>query len=171
MQYPGSISNFAGGLVDDIREPQTNRFGLSKHFDIFSNPNRLTPYRSSIAETTSVSAADLGLYHPRNFQLGKDGKMYAYGDNKSGLAQVLSKADPTTGNWALPANAVGTGITVYGAFIEWGTTSAFYMFTGTAALSKWQVGGTFTNSVLALGATITSVAQGVVGADDNLYMF
>lgn len=171
MQYPISISNFAGGLVDDIREPLSNKFGICKHFDIFSNPNRLTPYRSTVAESNSTSAASLGLNHPRNFQLGKNGLMYALGDNGSGLAQVLQKADPTTGNWALATTAVGTGTTVYGSFKEWGTSSAFYMFTGTQAVSKWTIGSTFTNSVLALGVAITSVAQSVVGADDNLYMF
>lgn len=171
MQFPVSFLNSFGGLVDSLREPLSNKFGLSKHFDIFSDSSKLTPYRSTVAETTSVSASDLGLLHPRNFQLGKDGKMYAYGDNGSGLAQVLVKSDPTTGNWAKATTAVGTGITVYGAFKEWGTTSAFYMFTGTQAISKWTIGSTFTNSVLALGVAITSVAQSVVGADDNLYMF
>ena len=171
MQFPVAISNFAGGIVDDIREPLSNKFGISKHFDIFSNPLRLTPYRSTVAETNSTSAASLGANHPRNFQLGKNGIMYALGDNGAGLAQVLQKSDPTTGNWGLATTAVGTGITIYGSFKEWGTTSAFYMFTGTQAVSKWTIGSTFTNSVLALGVPITSVAQSVVGADDNLYMF
>lgn len=165
--------NFQGVVRFDKGITGLRDSAFVKHFDIFSDPTRLIPYRSTVAETDSTSAANLATYAPRNFQLGKNGVMYALGTKAGGLAQVLSKADPTTGNWGLPANAFGSATfsTIYGAFIEWGTTSAFYMFTKTATLSKWTVGGSFTDTVLALGATITSVAQGVVGADDNLYMF
>jgi hypothetical protein len=171
IQYPGSIASFNGGLVDDLREPQSDRFALSKHFDIYSSPFKLTPYRDTTSESDATSAAHLAARNIQNFQLGKNGLMYALGNNGAGLAQVYQKTDPTTGNWGLATTAVGTGIVVYGSFKEWGTTPAFYMFTGTQAISKWQIGGTFTNSVLALGVAITSVAQSVVGADDNLYMF
>ena len=143
-----------------------------QHFDIFSDPYRLIPYRSTEAEADSVSAANLGTSYLRNFQLGKNGIMYALGQTST-LAQVFQKTDPTTGTWGVAATAVAsaTFTVIYGAFIEWGVTPAFYMFTKTATLSKWQIGGTFTDTVLGLGATITSVAQGVIGADDNLYMF
>ncbi len=172
LQYPGSISSFNGGLVDDVREPQTARFAMSKHFDIYSNPFRLTPYRSSVAETNSTSAASLGLNHPRNFILGTNGKMYAYGDNGSGLAQILEKTDPTTGNWRLSTTAVFAGVTVNGSFIEY--KGALWLFTGTNSVSKWVIAtNTITDNVLVggLGQTITTVAQAFIGPDDNLYMF
>src|ERR1035437_133834 len=168
MQFPVSFLQSAGGIADDIREPLSNKSGLSKHFDIFSNPFRLTPYRSTVTEQNVTSAASLGLNHPRNFQLGKDGKMYALGDNGAGLAQVLQKSDPTTGNWAISTTAVGTGTVVYGSFIEW--AGAFWMFTGANLVSKWTIASTFTDTVATIG-TIASVAQSVVGADDNMYMF
>ena len=161
------IKRFDSGITGSLDSP------FHQHFDIFSDPNRLIPYRSTEAEQNATSAANFGLFNPRNFQLGKDGKMYALGDdNAGGLAQVLEKTDPTTGNWGLSTTAVGTGVVVYGAFIEWGTTPAFYMFSGTNRLSAWTIGGTFNNTVSSLTlTTITSVAQGVVGADDQLYMF
>ena len=161
-----SVTRFDKGIDGSIDS------AFHQHFDIYSDPHRLIPYRSTEAELDSVSAANLGDSHLRNFQLGKNGVMYALGET-GGLAQVFQKTLPASGTWGVATTAVAsaTFTVIYEAFIEWGTTPAFYMFTKTATLSKWTIGSTFTDTVLGLGATITSVAQGVVGADDNLYMF
>src|SRR3990167_713630 len=163
---PQEIRRFDKGITGSADSP------FHQHFDIYSDPNRLIPYRSTEAELDSVSAANLGASYLRNFQLGKNGVMYALGQTGT-LAQVFQKTLPASGTWGIAATAVAsaTFTVIYGAFIEWGTTAAFYMFTKTATLSKWTIGSTFTDVVLSLGATITSVAQGVIGADDNLYMF
>ena len=81
---------------------------------------------------------------------------------------VFSRADPTTGNWTIEATAEGTGALIRGCFIEW--QSAWWMFSGTTNVSRWTIGSTFTNAQGTV-ATITSVAQGVIGADNNLYLF
>lgn len=140
-----------------------------QHFDI-SDPTRLIPYRSTEAEANATSAANLGTYYPRNQQLGKDGKMYALGNNLSGKAQILQKTDPTTGAWGLSTTAAFAGNLIYGSFIEW--VGAWWLFTGTTSVSKWVIAtSTLTDAVSTLGTAITSVAQGLVGADDNLYLF
>ena len=41
------INRFDGGVSDDPREPLFNMGSLIKHFDVFSNPFKLIPYRSS----------------------------------------------------------------------------------------------------------------------------
>src|SRR3990167_9341982 len=164
------ITKFDGGISDSLLQPSSNSFGLSKHFDIFSNPYKLTPYRSTEADTgTSVSSTDLEQYRVQDFQLGLDGKLYGLGRAAaSSVPKVFSKVDPTTGNWTVEATAQGTGALIRGCFIEW--QSAWWMFSGTTDVSKWTIGSTFTNSVWTV-ATIVSVAQGVVGADGNMYMF
>ena len=164
------ITKFDGGISDSLLQPSSNSFGLSKHFDIFSNPYKLTPYRSTEADTgTSVSSTDLEQYRVQDFQLGLDGKLYGLGRAAaSSVPKVFSKVDPTTGNWTVEATAQGTGALIRGCFIEW--QSAWWMFSGTTDVSKWTIGSTFTNSVGTV-ATIVSVAQGVVGADGNMYMF
>lgn len=170
IEYPGSISSFSGGLVDDLREPQTDRFGITQHFDIFSNPFRLTPYRDTVAEADATSAAHLATFDLRHFRLGSNGKMYALGTDGSGHAQVFQKTDPTTGTWAPGTTAISAAARVTGCFIEW--QGAFWFFTGTNKLSSWNfTTHTFTDAAATLGTSITTVAHGVVGADDNLYLF
>jgi hypothetical protein len=168
-QVPLALHRFDGGLVDDIREPLSNKFGISKHFDIFSNPFRLTPYRSTTAESDATSAAHLATLNLRHFRLGKNGLMYALGDDGSSHPQVYQKTDPTTGNWSASTTAAGSAAKIYGAFQEW--AGAFWMFSGTTNLSKWTIGSTFTNTVATLGTSITTVAHFVIGADDNMYGF
>ncbi len=172
MQYPGAIENFSGGLVDDLREPQSDRFGLSKHFDIFSNPYRLTPYRSTTAESDATSVAHLKTFNLQNFQLGKSGKMYALGLDATTHPQVYEKADPTTGNWAPSTTGAGANALVRGSFLEFGTTNALWMFSGTNKISKYATASnTFTDTVASISASIITVAQSIVGSDGNMYMF
>lgn len=169
MQGAGGISSFSGGIADDIREPQTNKFGITKHFDIFNNPYRLTPYRSTESEADATSAAHLGAFDLRHFQLGKNGLMYALGNDGSAHPQVYQKTDPTTGLWSASTTAAGANALIYGSFIEW--AGAWWMFSGTAKVSKWTTGSTFTDTVATVGVSIVTTAQSVVGADDNMYMF
>jgi len=164
-----TINNFSGGISCDSSEQDLTKCNLVKHFDIFTSKHKLIPYRDMEADESDgnggIKANDL-----RQFQLGLDGKLYALGDNESSKTEIYSKANPTTGNWAAETTSTSTGNLIYGAFIEW--QSNFYMFTETTNLSRWAIGGAFTNAVSSLTlSTITSVAQGVVGGDGNLYMF
>ena len=164
------ISNFSGGISDDPRQPGSNIASLIKHFDIFSNPYKLIPLRDTEADTsTSVSATDLEQYLVRDFQLATSGRLYGLGENASGQPKVVFKADPTTGNWTLPATAEGNAARVSGAFIEW--ASSMWFLQGTTQVARWAIGGTVTNTVATLGVSITTVAQPIVGADGNMYMF
>src|SRR3990167_10136196 len=92
------INQFFGGIADDIRKFSLNEFSISKHFDIFSNPKRLTPYRSLEADTeTSVSATDLKQYLVRDFVYATgSAKLYGLGQTSGGLTKILQKADATT---------------------------------------------------------------------------
>ena len=51
------LNNFSGGVSDDPREENATKFQITKHFDAFSQPNRLTPYRSLEADTNDGSTA------------------------------------------------------------------------------------------------------------------
>jgi len=50
-------NNFSGGISDDPRKQTANEFQITKHFDIFSQPNRLIPYRSLEADTNDGSTS------------------------------------------------------------------------------------------------------------------
>ena len=168
-----TINNFSGGISDDIRQETSNGFALTKHFDIYSNPQRLTPYRSSVADTTvGEDATAMKTYEVKNFVFASDNDIYGLGITAANKAKIFQKTDPTAVGWTLPATAEAANAGIeYDCFIEWGTTPALYMFTSTNKLSKWTLGSTFTDEVLALSANHSTVAQGVKAKDDNLYVF
>lgn len=164
------IKDFSGGISDSPRSQVSNACSLLKHFDIFSDNNRLTPFRSTEADTNDgTGATGLKQYDVRHFQLGLDGKLYGLGKTAAGYPKIVSKADPTTGNWTLETTAEGNAARILGCFIEW--QNAFYFFEGSNKIAKWTIGSTVDDAVATVGSTILTVAQGIVGADGNLYLF
>lgn len=153
----------------------SDSFTISKHFDIFSNPDRITPYRSLKADTNDGSTATgMKQYFVRDFLYASaSAKLYGLGQTAGGLTKIVEKADATTGNWDLPASSDGNGAVQNGCFIEFkdyawgfqGTNQVFKwgLLSGSPSITNTAAGGT-------TGATITSVAQGVIAADANLYL-
>ena len=166
------INNFSGGISDDPRESTASRFQLVKHFDCFSNPTRLTPYRSLETDTeTSVSAIDLKQYIVKDFVYSSTStKLYGLGKTSTGFTKIVQKADATSGMWTLPTSSEGNGAVQNGCFVEY--KDYLWGFQGTTQVFKWGLlSGTpsITNTAGTVG-TITSVAQGVIAKDDNLYL-
>jgi len=167
------ITDFNGGVSDDARQPSSNSFIISKQFDIFSNPKRLTPYRSLEADTeTSVSATDLKQYAVRDFVYAStSAKLYGLGQTGAGLVKIVQKADATTGLWTLPATSEGNGAVKYGCFFEF--KNYLWGFQGTNQIWKWGLlSGTpsITNSASTVASTITSVANGVINSLGDAYI-
>ena len=166
------INNFSGGISDDPRAQFGSEFIIAEHFDIFSQPNRLTPYRSLEADTeTSVSATDLKQYDVQDFLYASaTAKLYGLGQTATGKTKILQKADATTGLWTKPATSEGNGNVQNGCLVEY--KDYLWGFQGTTQVFKWGLlSGTpaISNSAGTV-ATITSVAQGVIAKDDNLYL-
>lgn len=177
------INNFSGGISDNPREqsggvsasgvPVSERkFIISKHFDIFSDPQKLTPYRSLEADTNDGSTATgMKQYAVRDFLYASaSAKLYGLGQTGAGLTKIVYKADATTGNWTLPASSEGNGAVKNGCLVEY--KDYLWGFQGTTQVFKWGLlSGTpsITNTAGTVG-TITSVAQGVIALDDNLYL-
>jgi hypothetical protein len=167
------VNNFSGGKSDDVRGLVPNTFSTAKHFDIFSNPSRLSPYRSLENDTeTSVSSTDLKQYFVRDFiYASTSAKLYGLGQTGAGLTKIVYKADATSGLWTLPSSSEGSGAVKNGCFVEF--KDYMWFFQGTNQIGKWGLlSGTpsITNSVSTVGATITSVAQGIIASDANLYL-
>lgn len=166
------INNFSGGISDDPRRVSDSEFIISKHFDIFSQPNRLTPYRSLEADTNDGSTATgMKQYYVKDFLYASaSAKLYGLGQNASGYPKLVYKADATTGNWTLPTSSEGNGAVWNGCLVEY--KDYLWGFQGTTQVWRWGVlSGTpaITNSQGTVG-TITSVAQGLIAKDDNLYL-
>lgn len=169
------VQRFDGGIADDTREQASNKVAIVKHFDIYSNPFRLSPHASTEAATTvGADATGLKQYDVRKFQYASDGNLYGLGIQPGATTRtkILKNADATAETWTAPATAesgLNNSAAWRDCFIEW--QGAFWMFGGTTSVSKWVLASTFTDTVASLGTTITHVAQGVIGKDNNLYMF
>jgi hypothetical protein len=168
------INNFSGGISDDPRENNATKFQVSKHFDIFSNPTRLTPYRSLEADTNDGSTSTgMKQYAVKDFlYASSSAKLYGLGKVvATGFTKIVYKADATTGNWTLPASSEGNASVQNGCLVEY--KDYLWGFQGTNQVWKWGTlsgSPSITNSVNTTGVTITSVAQGVIAKDDNLYL-
>ena len=167
-----NIEDWSGGIADDVRLATPNAFSISKHFDIFSNPKRLTPYRSLEADTeTSISSTDLKQYFVRDFVYASaSAKLYGLGQTGAGLTKIVQKADATTGLWTTPASSEGNGAVQNGCLVEY--KDYLWGFQGTTQVFRWGLlsgSPSITDSQGTVG-TITSVAQGIIAKDDQLYI-
>ena len=165
------INNFSGGISDSSREDNATKFQVAKHFDCFSQPDRLIPYRSLEADTHDGSTSTgMKQYLVKDFVYASaSAKLYGLGQTGAGLTKIVYKADATTGNWTLPASSEGNGVVSNGCFFEfqnylWGLQAHERLF-------KWgPLSGTpsITNAVATV-TQFTSVANGVIASDANAY--
>jgi hypothetical protein len=169
-----NVQDFGGGVSDNPRENSANKFIISKHFDIFSDTKKLTPYRSLETDTNDGSTSDgMKQYVLTDFlYASQSAKLYGLGVNGTGLTKIVYKADATTGNWTLPANSEGNGARQQGCLVEF--KDYLWGFQGTNQIFKYGLlSGTpsITNSVSTVASTITSVCGGgVINSLGDLYI-
>jgi hypothetical protein len=166
------VNQFSGGITDSPRQTSANGFQISKHFDVFSDPTRLIPYRSLEQDTNDGSTATgMKQYFVKDFVYhSASAKLYGLGQTGAGLTKIVYKADATTGNWTLPTSSEGDAAVQNGCLVEY--KDYLWGFQGTTQVFRWGLlSGTpsITNSQGTVG-TITSVAQGLIAKDDNLYL-
>ena len=167
-------NNWSSGISDDVRANSQNGFSIAKHFDIFTNPNRLTPYRSFEADTNDGSTSTgMKQYIVKDYLYASaSAKLYGLGQTAGGLTKIVSKAEATTGNWTLNASSEGNGAVLNGCFVEY--KDYIWGFQGTTQVFKWGLlSGTpsITNSAGTIGTvynTITAVAVNAGGTGYNV---
>jgi len=168
------IQKFNGGMADDVREQSSNKCALSKNFDIFSHPHRMVPhYDMEADENDGSTETGMRQYKVEDFVYATSGKLYGLGRKAaSDHTKLFIKATPSTGNWAVPASSESALARVKGCLFEY--NDKLLGFESTNKIFEYgDLSGTPTYSANAvtLGATITSVANGLVGRDDQGYMF
>jgi hypothetical protein len=166
-----------GGIADDPRAAQFYRgnflvdsYQTTKHFDLFTNAGRLTPYRSLSADTNDGSTSTgMKQYVIKDYVYASaSAKLYGLGQTGVGLTQIAYKADATNGNWTV--SSAGTGAVINGCFVEY--KDYLWGFQGTTSVFKWGLlsgSPAITNAAFTVGTTITSVANGLV-FQDYLYL-
>jgi hypothetical protein len=98
-------------------------------------------------------------------------ELYGLGQTGGGLTKIVCKTTAISGNWTLPSSSEGNGAVKNGCFVEY--KDYLWGFQGTNQIWKWGLlSGTpsITNSASTVASTITSVANGVIAADANMYM-
>lgn len=171
-----SYNRFEGGMADSLRTPGAAQFAYSANADPFVETGKLQQLGAQVMNSKTAGDSDALLaYLIADTKTGTDSKLYGKGQNKptNTYTKIFRKddvSDPTV-DWALPANATGNGANIEGCFELYG--NYFWGFQGTNQVFKYgdiTSSPTITDSVGTVGSTITSVANGTIGRDTNLYL-
>lgn len=170
-QVQVSQNSWFSGISDDPRAVSQSGFSITKHLDIFTNPFRLTPYRSFEADQTSATANDMKPYYVKDFLYASaSAKLYGLGQNGAGQTKICQKADAVSGLWTLPANSEGNGAVKNGCLVEY--KDYLWGFQGTTQVFKWGLlSGTpaITNSAGTVGTVYNTITAISVVAGGTLY--
>lgn len=171
-----SKNKFNGGIADDVREEVTNKVAHASHFDIWSNPFRVTPFRS-------MSTADAGAgSNIRNFIMSSIGLVFAVGIVPSTSRMRLFSSDWSSfTSWTTVASSATQTQVVgvaggFNALIEY--KDYIYGIHGINLNKIWRYGPlssspAYTEDYTAggtIGNNYTRCGGMVIGSDDNLYI-
>lgn len=156
------LNNFGQSMVSDPRASRGVQ--LVKHFDNFTRPYSLVPFRDTedaYASQTTFQGQNFLMYNSELYALGRQSAV--------ARASILKNSDVTGTSWSTPTNAEDGTYTIinYNLFVEykgiiWGANSN--------GLWSYNIGSTtFTANAQAL--TYTHITQGLVHSkDDILYV-
>jgi len=173
QQIPTMQNSFFSGISDDPRAISQSGFAICKHFDVFTSPSKLTPYRSFEADhATAVSATDLKQYVVKDFLYASaSSKLYGLGKVvATGFTKILQKAVAESGLWTTPASSEGNGAVKNGTLLEY--KDYLWGFQGTTQVWKWGLlSGTpsITNSAGTVGTVYNTITAISVVAGGTLY--
>lgn len=156
------VSRFDGGMADDIYGAGPGEFSISKHFDILSYPNRLSPLRGMAADTTNTKIG--------NMVVGSDGNFYGLGVNYPTSSTLDALWVRGASSWTVfGTNAAETPVN--NLLVEYhksnGVRQLFYGTTSNHIISVDLADANLVSKNL----TFTNIAQGFVHPkDDILYV-
>ena len=166
-------NKFYGGLADDVRQESVIHASNISHFDIWSNPYRLTPNRvMSAADATSGS-------NIRNFLFASDSLMYAIGVNPAASTKMrLFSSDYLAfSSWTTVATSATETIPTpsefdgRNAFIEY--KKILYGVHGANLTQLWSYNLstlTYNETAQTFVNNYTRCGGAIIGDDDNLYI-
>lgn len=155
-----TINNFTGGVSDSLRQGSLNGSAITKHFDIFSDPKRLLPYKDFEEDQDTTYKITDFLYY--------GSKIYGYGVVVgSGKVKIYEKANLTASWTASTTGEDSSGARTTNCFVEY--KGKIFGFSANARIWSYEVSSN-TFAPTALSVSYTNVAQGLVASDDRLYM-
>lgn len=174
------IDRFDGGLTEDKRSTQSNKFALTKHFDAFTYPHKLVPYFKTdttiggVYATVQTYKIVKFLYAPRTastyrlFGFGVD-----VGTTKPGVyALDVDAGDIDNTAWAGISNGLST-VTNRNEEVFFYYKGFIYMWTGARYLVRADAdsGDAFNDSYFDYGTTYSTVAAPVHHTTDDVAYF
>jgi hypothetical protein len=166
--YIKSINRFDGGMVNDRRDKNSNRYALASHFDAKTYTHKLVPQSGSVARDTDITNAKIVKFAYEN----RSGtyRLFGFGENTG--AATYAKVWYWDGSaWQEPANAYSSS----GARNEevfFGYKGYLYMWSSGTVIMRFDCdsGDAFNESYQSI--SYTNVAQPVLHqADDVAYFF
>lgn len=158
------VNKFNTGMTSDPRA--SSGCQLCKHFDNFSKPHSLIPYRDSEGVST-INITTQALAQLKTFTM-YGGNLYGLGIiDSTNKAKIYKNADVSLSTWTAPNNAEDSANGVNsGFFINYKGT-----FWGDAGGTRlWSTDlTTFTTSAQAI--TYTSITQGLIHSKDSVLYF
>jgi hypothetical protein len=161
------ITRFDKGITNIVRHPDTAYSHMVRHFDILTEPFKLSPFYGNVADGSTGDTEKLV-----KFIAGSDGVQYALGVVSGGAKVKIFERTPPTGVWGASTTGEDSG----GARSE--TTFVNYkdiIYGFTASNRVWgyaYLTDTFTSTSLSISSTYTNTTpQGLVHSkDDILYL-
>lgn len=102
--YKGKFDTFYGGIPDDIRIQSGELAASVQHFDIFTNPKRLVPFRNMIDDGEDLAFAIINFLYANSVHYGQ-GVVSSTTKNKI----FYKNSDPITGTWTAAASGSSSG--------------------------------------------------------------
>ncbi len=177
------ITDFSGGLTEDKRQGwvsknginwTTNKFSLTKHFDVFDYPHKLVPYILTEAEEDKTFEIRKFLYAPATAAGAGLYRLYGFGGKVGSLTKpkvYWNNLDYATG-WGTPSKGEST-VTNKNYEVFFYYKNYIYMWTGAQYLVRYDTTqvADFNNAYYD-ATSYTNVAQPVHHpADDCAYFF
>lgn len=161
------INKHDGGMTNDPRDPRVDVQRNIQHFDNYTNPYKLTPYRSLKQDGTEVNLNNLLIQR----LLAANSTIYGLGIHSDGTHTALygktTSSDPTSA-WTELTNAFNTGVGNRTAYVMFLYYHGFLFCDYSGGVSKYDV----TNQVFTYNDYTTNVpsGQGIIhSADDIMY--
>lgn len=159
--YKDKLDVFYGGMADDPRIQKPEVFQISSHFDIWTYPKKLVPYRAMEAFFTDLTYSIIMFLYS---SLGLFGLGVVSASSK---VKIFKASDPLTGTWSALANgASAAGARFSKCFLEFHG----YAYGGTASTRIWaaDLTGSAAFTDTAYSGAGEPVCQGIVTSDDLL---
>jgi len=165
--YRQLIHDFSGGRSFDTRLQELHRHELIEHYDCFTSPRKLIPFRDMEANGTGgndiIAFAYMG------------GVLYGLGQTSAGTlkTEIYEKVtNNITGDWAASTTGASTTANTRGSFCfipyTTGTLDSLYGTGVTSGIWAYDAtGNAITDAAYATG-TFSTAAQGIVTRDDLL---